>query len=44
MRLNFDSWVVQRMTLVFNVPNLKYGKNDITSEKINDKRLIDRAK
>ena len=33
------------MTLVFNVPNLKYGKYDITSDKVNNnKRLIDRAK
>ena len=25
--------VLQRMTLAFNVTNLKYGKHDITSEK-----------
>ena len=30
--------------VVFSVTNLKYGNNDITSEKINNKRLIDRAK
>ena len=37
--------VLQRMTLLLNVTNLKYGKYDITSEKINNnKRLIDRAK
>ena len=37
--------VLQRMTKVFNVTSLKYGKYDITNEKINNnKRLIDRAK
>ena len=37
--------VLQRMTLVCNVTNLKYEQYDITSEKINNnKRLIDRAK
>ena len=34
-----------RMTKVFNVTSLKYGKYDITNEKTNDnKRLIDRAR
>ena len=34
-----------RMTLVLNVTNLKYGKYDETSEKINNnKRLSDRVK
>ena len=34
-----------RMTLLFNVTNLKYGKYDITSKKINNnKRLIVRDK
>ena len=37
--------VLQRMTLVLNVTNLKYGKYDMTSKKKNNnKRLIDRAK
>ena len=37
--------VLQRMTKVFNVTSLKYGKYDITNEKINNnKRLIDRAR
>ena len=37
--------VLQRMTKVFNVASLKYGKYDITNEKINNnKRLIDRAR
>ena len=37
--------VLQRMTKVFNVTSLKYGKYDITNEeKYNNKRLIDRAK
>ena len=37
--------VLQRMTTVFNVTGLKYGKYDITNEKINNnKRLIDRAR
>ena len=37
--------VLQRMTKVFNVTSLKYGKYDITNEKINnDNRLIDRAR
>ena len=36
---------LQRMTLVLNVTNLKYGKYDMTSKnKNNNKRLIDRAK
>ena len=38
-------WVLQRMTEVVNVTSLKYGKNDITKKKINNKkRLKDRAK
>ena len=37
--------VLQRMTIVLNVTNLKYGKYDMTSKKKNNnKRLIDRAK
>ena len=37
--------VLQRMTKVFNVTSLKYGKYDITKEKRNNnKRLIDRAR
>ena len=33
--------VLQRMTKVFNVTSLKYGKYDITNEKINNnKRLV----
>ena len=37
--------VLQRMTKVFNVTSLKYGKYDITNGKINNnKRLIDRAR
>ena len=37
--------VTERMTLVFNVTDLKYGKYDMTSKKNNNnKRLIDRAK
>ena len=37
--------VLQRITKVFNVTSLKYGKYDITNEKINNnKRLIDRAR
>ena len=36
--------VLQRMTLVLNVTNLKYGKYDLTSKKKNNnKRLIDGA-
>ena len=36
--------VLENMTVVLNVANLKYGKYDITSEKINiNKRLSDRA-
>ena len=30
--------VLQRMTKVFNVTSLKYGKNDITNEKINNNK------
>ena len=37
--------VLQRMALLLNVTNLKYGKYDMTSKKKNNnKRLIDRAK
>ena len=37
--------VSQRMTKVFKVTSLKYGKYGITNEKINNnKRLIDRAR
>ena len=38
--------VLQRMIKVFNITTLKYGKYDITNEKINknNKRLIDRAR
>ena len=37
--------VLQRMSKVFNVTSLKYGKYNITNEKINNnKRLIDRAR
>ena len=37
--------VLQRMTLVLNVTNLKYDKYDMTSKKKNNnKGLIDRAK
>ena len=37
--------VLQRMTKVFNGTSSKYGKYDITNEKINNnKRLIDRAR
>ena len=37
--------VLQRMTKVLDVTSLKYGKYDITDEKINNnKRLIDRAR
>ena len=37
--------VLQRMTKVLDVTSLKYGKCDITDEKINNnKRLIDRAR
>ena len=37
--------VLQRMTKVFNITSLKYGKYNITNEKINNnKRLIDRAR
>ena len=32
--------VLQRMTLVFNVTNLKYGKYDITSKKINNTKWL----
>ena len=37
--------VLQRMTLVLNVTNLKYGQYDMTSKKKNNnnKRLIDKA-
>ena len=36
--------VLQRMTLVLNVTNLKYGEYDMTSKKKNNNnRLIDRA-
>ena len=35
--------VLQRMTLLMNVTNLKYEKYDITSKKKNNKRLSDRA-
>ena len=37
--------VLKKMALVLSVTNLKYGKYDITNEKINNsKRLSDRAK
>ena len=37
--------VLQRMTKVFYVTSLKYGKYDITNEQINNnKQLIDRAR